>query len=57
MNRFRKAKRVAVAWSPLAAMALMTAPIWLFGVRAWWEMTHALLTKPWTELFRIGGST
>jgi hypothetical protein len=40
--------------SVLVVMAVVTAPIWLFCARLWWSWTHALLTKPWVEIFCIG---
>lgn len=38
----------------MAAMAILTAPAWLFAARLWWSWVHALLTKPWVEIFCIG---
>ena len=38
----------------IVAMVLVTAPAWLFVARLWWSWTHALLTKPWAEIFCIG---
>lgn len=46
--------RFATAWMPVVAVGFLTAPVWLFVVRLWWSATHALLTKPWDQIFCIG---
>lgn len=50
----RRFFRIAAAWMPIVTFVVVTAPAWLFFVRLWWSWTHALLTKPWGQIFCIG---
>lgn len=43
-----------VAALTVLALAVVFAPMWFFVGRLWWELTHAVLTLPWSELIQAG---
>lgn len=41
-------------WLAKTIAVVVTAPLWVFLLRWWWEAIFALLTKPWREILCIG---